>query len=46
MTLQELKQLYEGHNVALPHDSEKCDICQRWEHRFDDPYRNLNGNGF
>ena len=46
MKLQELQFQYEAHNIAPPHTIEGCAICYRYEHRFDNPQADINGNGF
>ncbi len=46
MTLQELKRLYEQHNVAPPHNSETCEMCIRWKRGEENPYRDMNGQNY
>lgn len=46
MTITELKNQYAWHNVAFPHSEGTCEICQKYFHRFDKPYMNMNGNNF
>lgn len=48
MTIQELKQLYERHNIFYSHKEEDCEICKRWKEVIsnDNPMENINGNNF
>jgi hypothetical protein len=46
MKIQELQKQYEMHDTSEPHEKDECKICQRWEHRFDNPTKDLNGDDF
>ena len=46
MTIQELKQQYELHNIAAPHEKETCEISKRMKQATENPLANLNGYNF
>ena len=46
MTIQELKQQYDLHNIAAPHEKETCEICKRMRKATENPLADLNGSNF